>query len=48
MRSGAGFEMKPFSKLIEFQKIWVPMGTGYRPERNFWVPMDTGYQPEFL
>ena len=21
--------------MIKFQKIWVPMGTGYRPEKNF-------------
>ena len=22
--------------------FWVPMGTGYRPEKKFWVPMGTG------
>ena len=24
----------------------VPMGTGYRPEKNFWVPMGTEYRTE--
>ena len=28
------------------KKIWVPMGTGYEPEKNFAVPMDTGYGTE--
>ena len=31
---------------IEFQKIWVPMGTGYQPDKKLWVPMGTEYQPE--
>ena len=22
--------------------VWVPMGTGYQPEKIFWVPMGTG------
>ena len=29
---------------IKFQKIWVPMGTGYRPAKKLWVPKSIEYQ----
>ena len=32
--------------LPTWQKILVPMGTGYQLEKNFLVSMDTGYRPE--
>ena len=28
------------------KKFWVPMGTGYRPEKN-WVPMGTENRKNF-
>ena len=31
---------------IELLKIWVPMGTGYQPDKKLWVPMGTGYRPD--
>ena len=39
-----GTEYQPVP--IEFSKIWVPMGTGYEPDKKLWVPMGTGYQLE--
>ena len=26
--------------------IWVPMGTGYRPNKKLWVLVGTGYRPD--
>ena len=26
------------------KKLWVPMGTGYRPDKKLWVPMSSGFQ----